>query len=290
MLKLVIFTGRSGSGKTAALHNLEDSGYYCVDNIPLELLMSLLKTLEGRYDKIAVTLDIRNLTLPSSDQVMSYIDALQSQASIKIVYLNSSNETLLKRFSESRRIHPLSLRETELSLEEAILKEEKLLAGLKEAADLTIDTSTLSIHQLNDSVHQQILGTNAKQLQLVFTSFGFKHGLPQDADYVFDVRFLPNPHWISDLRPLTGLDQPVQDYLSEQPEVHEFIWQVKVFLNTWLPALEKNNRSYVTIAIGCTGGQHRSVYIAEMLGQAFKQDRDNVAILHREQGGKKKNG
>ncbi len=282
MLDLYIFTGRSGSGKSTALHNLEDSGYYCVDNIPLELLLSLLNTLEGRYQKIAVTLDVRNLTLPSADNVISYIDALKKQANIKIIYLDSHRETLLKRFSESRRLHPLSLREPELSLDEAINKEENLLCTLKQNADLIIDSSCMSIHQLNDMVSQTILGSDSKQLKVIFSSFGFKHGLPKDADFVFDVRFLPNPHWIPELKPLTGQDQPVQDYLSSCKEVNDFVWQLKIFLNNWLGALERNNRSYLTIAIGCTGGQHRSVYIVETLAKAFKEERDNIAILHRE--------
>ncbi|AWB68654.1 RNase adapter RapZ [Saccharobesus litoralis] len=283
MLQLVIFTGRSGSGKTAALHNLEDSGYYCVDNMPLELLLSLINTMQGKADKVAVTLDIRNLTSPSENQVSTYLETLRNKVSLRVVYLDSTNTALLKRFSESRRIHPLSLQNSELSLEEAIKDEENQLDSIKQQSDLILDTTGLSIHQLNDLVHSEILGTKAKQLKLVFTSFGFKHGLPQDADYVFDARFLPNPHWVPELRPLTGLDQPVIDYLAQSPEVSEFIWQVKIFLKTWLPALERNNRSYVTVAIGCTGGQHRSVYVAQTLADAFKQERDNITILHREQ-------
>ncbi len=283
MLKLVIFTGRSGSGKTAALHNLEDSGYYCVDNMPLELLLSLISTLKDKTNKLAVTLDVRNLTSPSEQQVATYISTLKKQVDLSVVYLDANNESLIKRFSESRRIHPLSLQKSDLGLEEAIKEEERLLEQVKQLSDMIIDSSGFSIHQLNDAVHTEILGTKAKQMKLVFSSFGFKFGLPQDADYVFDARFLPNPHWVEELRALTGLDQPVQDYLGNCPEVTEFIWQIKIFLKTWLPALERNNRSYVTVAIGCTGGKHRSVYTAQTLADNFKQERDNVTIIHREQ-------
>lgn len=282
MTQLVVLTGRSGSGKTSALHNLEDAGYYCVDNIPLELLLSLLKTLEGKYDKIAVNLDVRNLTEPSSNNVVSYIEALRKQIEVLLIYLESDNLSLLKRYSESRRIHPLSLKDANLSLEDAIAEEEKQLTTIRAQANLVIDTSGLSIHQLNHQVHEKILGKSMKRLKLVFQSFGFKHGVPPDSDYVFDVRFLPNPHWIEELRPQTGLDQPVRAYLSQQAEVEEVIWQIKTFISNWLPSLQQNNRSYVTVAIGCTGGQHRSVYVADSLAKVFKKVHGDVAIIHRE--------
>lgn len=187
----------------------------------------------------------------------------------------------MKRFSETRRLHPLAKRN--YSLAESILMESKLLSPITERADLYIDTDSLSVHQLAEIVRERILGKKSSRLVIVFESFGFKYGIPKDADYVFDARFLPNPHWEPDLKHLTGLDGPVQNFLGSQPLVTKFIWQIQNLIETWLPHLERNNRSYVTIAIGCTGGQHRSVYVAEELSKRFKDFHPDVQIRHREQ-------
>lgn len=277
--KLTIVSGRSGSGKSVALRVLEDLGHYCVDNLPVEMLPTLVTQVSERYAEIAVSIDVRNL--PQDPHTLETIlDMLCQQYQCKLLFLDADQSALIKRFSETRRLHPLSKHGG--SLEQAIEAEERLLEPLISRADLQIDSSSLSIHQLSDLVRQRLLGNAQRNLVLVFESFGFKYGIPQDADYVFDARFLPNPHWEPELRPLTGLDAPVQQFFSQQPMVAKFIWQINNLLNTWLPQLELNNRSYVTVAIGCTGGQHRSVYIAETLASQFKEIRKEIQIRHRE--------
>jgi UPF0042 nucleotide-binding protein len=270
-MKLIIVSGQSGSGKSIALRVLEDLGYYCVDNLPVTLLPQLLQTLNSKTEKVAVSIDVRNL--PTDKQELNdIITALKASSDLTSLFLDANKSVLIKRYSETRRLHPLT--KDELSLSQAIEIEEKRLRPIALHADLKIDTSELNIHELSEQIKERILGKKNNQLVLVFQSFGFKHGLPMDADYVFDVRFLPNPHWIPELKPYTGLDEPVINYLSQQPEVMSFALQIENLLTTWLPLLEKNNRSYVTVAIGCTGGQHRSVFIAEQLAKCFKlQDR-----------------
>lgn len=270
-MKLIIVSGQSGSGKSIALRVLEDLGYYCVDNLPVTLLPQLLQTLNSKTEKMAVSIDVRNL--PTDKQELNdIITALKASTDLTSLFLDANKAVLIKRYSETRRLHPLT--KDQLSLSQAIEIEETRLRPIALHADLKIDTSELNIHELSEQIKERILGKKNNQLVLVFQSFGFKHGLPMDADYVFDVRFLPNPHWIPELKPYTGLDEPVINYLSQQPEVMSFTLQIENLLTTWLPLLEKNNRSYVTVAIGCTGGQHRSVFIAEQLAKSFKlQDR-----------------
>ncbi|WP_404342434.1 RNase adapter RapZ [Pseudoalteromonas mariniglutinosa] len=279
-MELIIISGRSGSGKSVALRVLEDLGYYCVDNIPVNLLPSLVRSVSDNYDKIAVSIDVRNL--PKEQQEFNDIlEYLPGFAKPTLFYLDSDDQTLIKRFSETRRLHPLSI--DSLPLDLAIKKEQVLLDVLITRADFIIDTTQLSVHQLAESMREKILGKKDKKLIITFESFGFKHGIPKEADYVFDARFLPNPHWEPDLKPLTGLDQPVKDYLASHSIVQKFTWQIQTFLQTWLPHLERNNRSYLTIAIGCTGGQHRSVYLAQTIGESFAMTHANVKIRHREQ-------
>lgn len=279
-MELIIISGRSGSGKSVALRVLEDLGYYCVDNIPVNLLPSLVRSVSDNYDKIAVSIDVRNL--PKEQQEFNDIlEYLPGFASPTLFYLDSDDQTLIKRFSETRRLHPLSL--DSLPLDLAIKQEKILLDVLITRADFMIDTTDLSVHQLAESIREKILGKKDKKLIITFMSFGFKHGIPKEADYVFDARFLPNPHWEPDLKPLTGLDQPVKDYLASHSIVQKFTWQIQTFVQTWLPHLERNNRSYLTIAIGCTGGQHRSVYLAQTIGESFAKSHANVKIRHREQ-------
>jgi UPF0042 nucleotide-binding protein len=262
------------------LRSLEDLGYYCVDNIPVNLLPTLTHTVVDEYDQVAVSIDVRNLP-KDPNELVEILDYLPSTWDMTILYLDASDDVLIKRFSETRRLHPLSKQNKSLS--DAIRAESELLAPIAERADLYLDTDKLSVHQLAELVRERILGKKSSRLVLVFESFGFKHGIPKDADYVFDGRFLPNPHWEPDLKHLTGLDAPVQIFLGSQPIVTKFIWQIQNLISTWLPHLERNNRSYVTIAIGCTGGQHRSVYVAETLAKTFSNSHPDVQIRHREQ-------
>ena len=276
-MKLIIVSGQSGSGKSIALRVLEDLGYYCVDNLPVTLLPQLLQTLNAKTEQVAVSIDVRNL--PKEKQELNdIITELKASTELTSLFLDTNKSVLIKRYSETRRLHPLT--KDELSLSQAIEIEQQRLRPLALLADLKIDTTELNIHELSEQIKERILGKKNNQLVLVFQSFGFKHGLPMDADYVFDVRFLPNPHWIPELKPYTGLDEPVINYLSQQPEVISFALQIENLLSAWLPLLEENNRSYVTVAIGCTGGQHRSVFIAEKLARYFKQQDYVVQTRH----------
>ena len=233
-MELIIISGRSGSGKSVALRVLEDLGYYCVDNIPVNLLPSLVRSVSDNYDKIAVSIDVRNL--PKEQQEFNDIlEYLPGFANPTLFYLDSDDQTLIKRFSETRRLHPLSI--DSLPLDLAIKQEKILLDVLITRADFMIDTTDLSVHQLAESIREKILGKKDKKLIITFMSFGFKHGIPKEADYVFDARFLPNPHWEPDLKPLTGLDQPVKDYLASHSIVQKFTWQIQTFVQTWLPHL-----------------------------------------------------
>ncbi len=279
-MKLVIVSGTSGAGKSVALRVLEDLGYYCVDNLPLPLLQALLESLRGQVAQVAVSIDIRNL--PEDEAGLDEeLDWLPTDIKGTIIYLDADKQVLLKRFSETRRLHPLS-RIANRSLEDALDLERQRLEPLAEKAHLRIDSSSLSIHQLAEIVRERVLGKKEGPLILVFESFGFKHGIPKDADYVFDVRFLPNPHWVPELKSLTGRDKPVQDFLQAEAEVNRLVMQLDSFLDSWLPLLERNNRAYVTVAIGCTGGQHRSVYVAEQLAARFDAKGKDVQLRHRE--------
>lgn len=278
-MKLTIVSGRSGSGKTVALRVLEDLGYYCVDNIPVNLLPALTHTVINDYETVAVSLDVRNLPAEPTD-VPEILDYLPSAVELSIVYLDADDGDLIKRFSETRRLHPL-IRQN-IALDQAMTLEKKLLEPIAARANLYINTSQLTPHQLADLIRERVLGKKSGSMVVVFESFGFKHGLPKDADFVFDARFLPNPFWEKELKPFTGLEQPVKDFLASQPIVTKFIWQINSFMMTWLPHLERNNRSYITIAIGCTGGKHRSVYIAELLASNLKKERKDVQARHRD--------
>lgn len=275
---LMIVSGRSGAGKSIALRALEDMGFYCVDNIPIILLPDLAKTLEDSKIPVAVSVDIRNM-LASVNQLDEIIAQLPNSINPQLLFLDGSRNTIIRRYSETRRHHPLSSQGC--SLEEAIDLEGKYLEPLKDRADLIINTDNLSIHELSDILRQRILGKKERELTIIFESFGFKYGLPIESDFIFDVRFLPNPHWDPNLRPLTGLDEPVQDYLAKHRDVNNFIYQTANYLQQWIPLLQKNNRSYLTISIGCTGGQHRSVYVAEKLAKIFEVDGQQVQIRHR---------
>lgn len=278
--RLIVISGQSGAGKSVALRVLEDLGYYCVDNLPVDLLSHFVSSIKGSKQNVAVSIDIRNLP-GDPDLVSQTLAKLKQDTDVNLIFLDAAQETLLKRYSETRRIHPLSLTEEKLSLAQAVEKERQLLAGLREEADLLIDSSNQSLHDLSETVRMRVQGRESKELVMVFESFGFKFGLPNDADYVFDVRFLPNPHWEPSLRPLTGLDQPIIDYLSEFDSVNDFQHDIQSLVSKWLPLLEKNNRSYLTVAIGCTGGKHRSVYLTQRIGEYFRRQGHQVLIRHK---------
>ncbi|MDD9197068.1 RNase adapter RapZ [Aliivibrio sp. S3MY1] len=279
-MKLMVVSGNSGAGKSVALRVLEDLGYYCVDNLPIDLLTQFVESIQHSTQNVAVSVDIRNLPKDPS-LLTNTLSELKQSHDVTVMFLDAEDKELIKRYSETRRLHPLSLTEEQCSLEQAVALEKNILSDFKEEADLVLDTTTKSIHELSETLRSRILGRESKELVMVFESFGFKHGLPTDADYVFDVRFLPNPHWEPSLRPMTGLDKPVADYLEKHDAVIQLKEQIQTFLTTWLPALEKNNRSYLTVAIGCTGGQHRSVYITQQLGEYFKQQGQQVQIRHK---------
>ncbi|MBP8778269.1 MAG: RNase adapter RapZ [Alicycliphilus sp.] len=269
-LEIVVITGMSGSGKSLALRALEDSGYYCVDNLPPELLASFVALEHShRSQRVAVAMDVRSATaLPLVPQQLNRLR--ETGVQVRSLFLDASTGTLVRRFSETRRRHPLSqneLPETRLALVQTIELERQLLAELREQS-YVIDTSVLRPAQLLTYV-KELLAVKPGQLTLVFESFAFKHGVPFDSDYVFDVRMLPNPHYEPTLRALTGRDAPVAEYLRQQPEVERMQSDISQFLEHWLDALAQNHRSYVTVAIGCTGGQHRSVYLAEQLSAQF---------------------
>ncbi|WP_158379467.1 RNase adapter RapZ [Candidatus Williamhamiltonella defendens] len=275
---LMIVSGRSGSGKSVALRALEDMGFYCVDNLPIILLPNLASSLIPRNTPAAISIDVRNM--PESSEIFEKVlTKLNEKFSTRFIFLDTNHNTLLQRYSETRRLHPLSANHP--SLEKAIEEENILLEPLRSRADLVINTSAMSVHELSEILRVRLLGTKERKLSMVFKSFGFKYGLPIYADYVFDVRFLPNPHWDPKLRSMTGLDKPVVDFLKRYSEVDHFIYQTLHYLNQWLPMLENNDRSYLTIAIGCTGGKHRSVYIAEQLADYFRSRGKNVQLCHR---------
>jgi UPF0042 nucleotide-binding protein len=283
-MKLIIISGRSGSGKSTALNVLEDVGYYCIDNLPIGLLFPLteaaLQNHRQRLSKIAVSIDARNLSNELSNFGDIYSELSEKPIDIEIIYLDALNQTLFKRFHATRRKHPLS--SDTLSLKEAIEAERKLLEPISSRADLSIDTSDLGMYELRDMIKERVAGHKMQDLALLFQSFGFKHGVPIDADIVFDVRCLPNPYWDHSLRQYTGLEQPVIDFLARQPESDEMIQDIANYLTKWLPRFRASNRSYMTIAIGCTGGQHRSVYICELLRKQFSALYGNVQVRHKE--------
>lgn len=285
-LEIVLITGMSGSGKSVALHALEDAGYYCVDNLPPELLPAFV-ALEHRHhgNRVAIAMDVRSAT--SLHQVPHELVRLRNAGvAVQSIFLDATIDTLVRRFSETRRRHPLSsdeLQQGRRALVQIIELERELLGQLREQSHV-IDTSTIRASQLQSYV-KSLMSTATGQLTLVFQSFAFKRGIPMDADYVFDVRMLPNPHYEQALRDLTGLDAPVADFLRLQPEVAAMRTHIAQFLAHWLELLDRNHRSYVTVAIGCTGGQHRSVYLVERLAEDFS-NRWTALRRHRELDGR----
>ncbi len=288
-MKLVIVSGRSGSGKSTTLHQLEDLGYYCVDNLPASLLPSLVSTFsnsslktEGNATLLAVGIDARNRSqdLQRFEQILAELHALDCHTDI--VYLDARDDILLSRFSATRRKHPLSNQTR--SLDEAIVYEQQLLEPLAIRAQLRLDTSKLSVHDLREQFKLRLAGQAHAATSILLQSFAYKRGVPMDADMVFDLRCLPNPHWEPDLRSLCGLDAPVAEFLDGQEMVTELRHDITRFLQRWIPSLSLSDRSYVTIAIGCTGGQHRSVYMVERLAEDLLSQFGELQKRHRELG------
>jgi len=282
-INLQIVTGMSGSGKSIALHTLEDMGYYCIDNLPISILEAVALHLtdepEVIFSKTAVGLDARSQPSQIPKLPEQVANMRQQGLNCTMLFLDAQTDTLIKRFSETRRKHPLT--DDQHSLDEAIRHERALLEPLSSSADLRIDTTHTNQHELRDMIRNRI-GGGAGKLSILFESFGFKHGVPRDADFVFDVRCLPNPHWQVSLRPYTGLDEPVAEFLSAHADTREMQLGLIRFFEQWIPRFEADGRSYLTIAIGCTGGQHRSVYLVEQLTRHFKTDDMQVISRHRE--------
>ncbi|MEM1435058.1 MAG: RNase adapter RapZ [Pseudomonadota bacterium] len=281
-MRLIILSGRSGSGKSTALNALEDAGFNCIDNFPPELLEALMASAMKRSSGTnqAVCIDARTEELERFPEILIALDRMGVDC--QVIYLDALSPTLVKRFSETRRKHPLT--SEGMDLKEAIDAEQTILEGIADLADLTIDTTTLSSQQLIELMRTRVIDNSTIGLSLMFHSFGFKYGVPVDADFVFDVRCLPNPHWVDGLRALTGLDAPVERYLEQQELVNRMFGDISQFVERWLSCFEENHRTYLTIGVGCTGGQHRSVYLAERLGAHFEAtDRAGVVLVrHRE--------
>ena len=280
-MQLVIVSGLSGAGKTIALHSLEDTGAYCIDNLPVGLLAIFAEQFDefGIVNKcVALGMDARTMALHDMPALLERLQ--RTKMPYQVLFIEADDNVLIKRFSETRRKHPLT--NQEMPLAEAIRQERKLLAPLASCADFRVNTSHTHVHQLRDIIQLHVGLCPVPGLFLLFQSFGYKYGIPCDADFVFDVRCLPNPHWQSELRNFTGRDTAVIDFLQKQPKVQQMHKHIMVFLETWLPQFTTENRSYLTVAIGCTGGQHRSVYLAELLAKHFGQQNNQVLVRHRE--------
>ncbi len=279
---LVVISGRSGSGKTVALHALEDLGFYCVDNLPVELLYNMIDLAKKSYPKIAISIDVRNLPDSGHEEVLNDIYLrVNNDPDIDstVIFIDADDQVLIKRYSETRRLHPLS--QKNLTLNEAIQKETEILKIISSVADLRIDTTNLSIHDLCKNVISSINGKPFKEVVLIFESFGYKDGITKDADFVFDARFLPNPYWDKNIRQYCGLEEPIRQFFSKYPEVENYINKLDDLLLDIMPAIEVGDRSYLTVAVGCTGGFHRSVFIAQTLADRFKERGTNVKVRHR---------
>jgi len=284
-MRLVIVSGRSGSGKSTALNVLEDVGFTCIDNLPAVLLPSLINQARENADaiwtkKIAIGIDARNMLGKLEDLPPILKQLNDDGVNCEVVFLDARSPVLIQRFSETRRKHPLS--NSKVELKEALRLEGQLLEPLTDIAHRKIDTSNLTLHQLRDVIKKHIVPDSDGDMSVLFESFGFKRGVPVDADFVFDVRCLPNPYWKPELRSYTGNDQPVIEFLESQVDVVQMLADINGYLSRWIPNFQASNRSYLTIAIGCTGGQHRSVYISNQLGKFFGERLANIQVRHRE--------
>ena len=276
-MKAIIISGRSGSGKSSILQVLEDLQYYCIDNLPLKLLPDLQEQLKEQNVPTAISVDARNF---SGKKDVDSIEAFKKKHRCPLVYIDADTDSIIKRFKETRRKHPLT--DDATSLKEALQADKVLLQPIANLADLKIDTTGMNVKDLRKLVLTQLHDKAENQLSLLFQSFGFKNGVPIDADFVFDVRCLPNPFWEKSLRGLTGLDQGVIDFLSRDQQSMTMIEDIKHFLNKWLSAFKAEQRQYLNVAIGCTGGQHRSVFITEQLARHFQDIHATVSHRHRD--------
>ncbi|ODS23909.1 RNase adaptor protein RapZ [Candidatus Endobugula sertula] len=280
-MQLVIISGRSGSGKSTVLHVLEDAGFTCIDNLPASLLPNLAKHSQKAANKrYAISIDARNTYEDLKQLPFIILDKPINDIQHQVIFLDASNDILLQRFSETRRKHPLTDQTTDLR--QAINQEKELLKPILDVANIVLDTSDMKYHDLRDVIKRRFMAIKAGNTAVMFQSFGFKYGIPKDADLVFDARCLPNPHWKTHLRQLTGQDDAVKQFLNTQTQVEEMFQDITQFLSKWLPRYEENNRSYITIAIGCTGGQHRSVYLCERLASYFEKNSCHIQRRHRE--------
>lgn len=283
-MRLIIVSGYSGAGKSVALHTFEDEGFYCIDNIPVSLLPDLFERLRqsplGQTENMAIGIDARS----EAKELVNLgptIETLRGrQIDVQVLFLYTEVNTLIRRFSETRRKHPLTSREK--SLKNAIEAELEILEPVHKLADLSIDTTMLNLHQLRQHIRERLLGGQVEEMSLLFQSFGFKYGTPRDSDFIFDVRCLPNPHWQTNLRTMTGKDQGVQQFLESHQLVNTMYDAIAQFIEKFIPAFQAENRAYLTVSIGCTGGQHRSVYMAEKLAEHFRQQHNNTTVKHRQ--------
>jgi UPF0042 nucleotide-binding protein len=283
-MRLIIVSGLSGSGKSVALNLLEDLDFYCIDNVPAALLdtviTELVATADTIYDNLAVGVDARNRSADLKSLPDLVRDLRNRKIYCEVIFLHAEDAILLKRYSETRRKHPLS--DKDLGLADAIARERELLGPIIDSAELVIDTTRTNVYELRDAIRERVGNRKEPELSILIESFGFKHGLPSDADFVFDLRCLPNPYWEIQLRQLTGKDQPVIEYLDSKPSVQDMYADILAFLEKWIPQYMDFNRNYLTVALGCTGGQHRSVYLAEKLATELKQNHGHVLTRHNE--------
>jgi UPF0042 nucleotide-binding protein len=283
-MQLVIVSGMSGAGKTVALKQYEDLGYYCIDNLPLALIggrsSRVIKSFEGRYDKLAIGIDAR----ASPREIKAFPKYLarlrERKVPVRVIFLTANDAVILQRYAETRRKHPLT--GPQVSLEEAIAKERRLLKPIAESSDFVLNTGDFNLHELREAIRQREPAAERGKLGLTFVSFGFKNGAPEGIDFLFDVRCLPNPHWEKKLRSKTGLDAEVAGYLEQHADVQSMLGDIRKFLDGWLPKIAAQDVAYLTVAIGCTGGRHRSPYIVERLAQHFRGSYDPVTVNHRE--------
>lgn len=289
-MKFTIVSGLSGSGKTIALHALEDAGYYCIDNLPIGILPDAVKALSDldEHEMIAFGIDARSGSkeIIRFEQVLRQLHDNLPGIETELIFIMARENVLVRRYGETRRAHPLS-NNGEILLIEAIRKEKDILDAISSLADLTIDTSVMNVHQLSRMIRQRVTDSNEdnESLSLQVQSFGFKHGVPMDSDYVFDVRCLPNPHWEEGLRSLTGKNEEVRHYLEKSEMVEDMYQSIMTFVKQWIPVIAAENRGYLSISIGCTGGQHRSVYMTERVATALEQlEMGKVSRRHRELG------
>ena len=283
-MRLIVVSGLAGSGKSVALHMLEDLGYYCIDNLPIGLLGDItaetLRRQDLDFERMAVGVDARARPAEIRQFPERIARLKRDGVDIQVIYLEADTDVILRRYSETRRKHPLT--DAEPPLVDAVERDRELLRPIAEQADLVLDTSRTNIHQLRDLIRSRVEASAAGGLSLLLQSFGFKYGVPEAVDFVFDVRCLPNPHWEASLRDATGTDEAVAAFLEKTPETGRMLRDIGDFLSDWLPAFERENRAYVTVAIGCTGGKHRSVYLVEKLAERLRADYPHTLVRHTE--------